>query len=230
MVAHQLPPELAGPPPEVVDQEYEADVHHSRLELHPANPRQGDLDAIARLIHRNGFVGSLGVQRSSGCIVWGNHRFQAGRSLGMETFPVTWLDVDDETAVTLLLADNAASDAAANDPAQLAHVLQAIASERAPLDAPLEATGHTLEGLNALLASLAPPTGSDGGDDDAPEFGATGGDGGAGRDPARQIVVMCTPQEHAELAAGFARIRAAHQLPGPGAVLDWLLDREDAGA
>lgn len=196
--------------PAVIGQWYEADVPHGRLRLHPENPRQGDLGLLMQLIRANGFVGALGVQAETGVIVWGNHRFQAGRALGMEHFPVLWLPVDDATALELLLADNAASDAATNDPHLLTRVLTEILERRGDL----EGTGYTPDSLDDLLGTLAAIERSA----TAP---ATAGDTPERSDSAvRRFVIPCEPGEHEVLSA---RLAALLELSGLGGQAELLL-------
>ena len=77
-----------------------------KLINHPNNPRQGDIGAIAVSIQENGWFGSLVAQKSSGHVLAGNHRLQAARQLDIKEVPVHWIDVDDNQALKILLADN----------------------------------------------------------------------------------------------------------------------------
>ena len=103
-----------------------------RLEPHPMNPRRGDVDLIRESIRRNGWHGSIVAQRSSGYILAGNHRFLAGRAEGIERFPVHWVDLDDDAALRVLLADNRTSDVATYDDPTL---LQLFAQIGDPVEA-----------------------------------------------------------------------------------------------
>src|SRR5688572_33255335 len=79
-------------------------VQHDWLSLAEGNPRRGDIERIRESIETNGWFGRIVVQRHCAKqggrprIIFGNHRFRAGRELGMEKFPVTWYDIDDQTA------------------------------------------------------------------------------------------------------------------------------------
>ena len=127
-------------------------VPTSRLKHHPRNPRRGDVDRIAESMDVNGVFGALVVQRSTCHVLAGNHRLKAARKLGIETLPVTWVDVDDATAHRILLADNRTSDLGSYDDTQLAELLQALDN-----DGGLLGTGYTGDDLAALLAGLEPP-------------------------------------------------------------------------
>jgi hypothetical protein len=127
-------------------------VPTSRLKHHPRNPRRGDVDRIAESMDVNGVFGALVVQRSTCHVLAGNHRLKAARKLGIETLPVTWVDVDDATAHRILLADNRTSDLGSYDDTQLAELLQALDN-----DGGLLGTGYDGDDLAELLAGLEPP-------------------------------------------------------------------------
>lgn len=106
----------------VVSQTYEV-VRLSDVHPHPENPREGDVGAIHESIIANGFYGALIVQRSTGRILAGNHRWKAAREAGMTELPALVLDADDETARRILVVDNRTNDLASYDEAQLAKLL-----------------------------------------------------------------------------------------------------------
>lgn len=121
-----------------------------RLYIHPSNPRQGDVGAVCASIEAHGFFGALVVQRSSSYVLAGNHRLKAARQLGMEAVPVMWVDVDDETAKRILLADNRTSDLGTYDNDQLAQLLQELATTPGGLDG----VGYDGDDLDNLLQEL----------------------------------------------------------------------------
>src|SRR5690348_10113187 len=98
----------------------------SELRNHPENPRRGDVEAIAHSVEVNGFYGALVVQASTGYVLAGNHRLEVLREQGAKKAPVLLLDVDDEQARKILTNDNAASDRATWDEAQLAELLSGL--------------------------------------------------------------------------------------------------------
>jgi len=73
---------------------------------HPQNPRVGDVESIAESITENGYFAPVGVQRSTGFVLYGNHRLLAARLAGLAEVPVVWLDVDDVHATRIMIADN----------------------------------------------------------------------------------------------------------------------------
>jgi ParB-like chromosome segregation protein Spo0J len=127
-------------------------VPATSLRLHPRNPRQGDVDAIRASIRANGWYGALVVQRSTGYILAGNHRYRAGLLEGITEYPVRWYDGDEEGALRILLADNATADAAANDDARLLHLLKQ-AQATSPT---LAGTGYQVDDVTRLESLLQP--------------------------------------------------------------------------
>lgn len=93
---------------------------------HPQNPNVGDLDLIGESLEENGFYGSLIVQRSTGYVLVGNHRLRAAKKLGLAEVPVTYVDVDDERAAKIMIADNKIAKAGEMDDAILAKLFEEI--------------------------------------------------------------------------------------------------------
>ena len=120
------------------------------VEPHPDNPREGDVGAIHESIKSHGFYGSLVVQKSTGHILAGNHRWKAARFAGMKEVPVTFVDVSDEMARRILVADNRTSDLGTYDNAQLVSVLRDLAES----DAGLEGLGYDEADLSDLIHQL----------------------------------------------------------------------------
>ena len=139
-----------------VPQEYDESVAIDAIEPHPLNPRHGDRSTISESIDANGFYGACVVQRSSGRIIVGNHRWMELRDKGAETVPVFWVDVDDETAERILLVDNRSNDKAAYHDQQLATLLDGIRKRQG--DGGLVGTGYTGQDVGDLLRKLAPPS------------------------------------------------------------------------
>lgn len=117
---------------------------------HPENPRRGDVDAIARSIAANGFYGAVLIQQSSRRVLAGNHRLRAAREQGLDVLPVIVIDVDDDRARRILLADNRTSDLGSYDDELLRLLLVELAET---VDA-LDGTGYAPDDLTALLDRL----------------------------------------------------------------------------
>lgn len=128
------------------------DVPLADLKVHPENPRQGDVGALTASLKRFGMYQPVVVQRSTNTVLAGNHRLIAAKQLGDETIPVVYVDVDDETARAILVADNRLSDLATYDDDRLAEVLRAVADGDG-----LDGTGYDTDDLDALLRDLATP-------------------------------------------------------------------------
>lgn len=121
----------------------------SQLTLHPKNPRDGDIGAIAESIEENGWFGTVVAQVSTGHVLAGNHRVQAAQHLGMDKVPVHWVDVDNETSLRILLADNRTSDLAVYKNEELAAVLERLAKK-----GKLGGSGYDGDDLDALLFDI----------------------------------------------------------------------------
>lgn len=117
------------------------------LTRHPGNPNEGDVEAIAGSIDINGLYAPIVVQRSTRFILKGNHTFEALLALGETEVPVVWVDIDDEAATRLMLADNGIAAKASRNPDMLVALLAQLAeSERG-----LMGTGYEEKDMVALL-------------------------------------------------------------------------------
>jgi ParB-like chromosome segregation protein Spo0J len=119
------------------------------IQPHPDNPRRGDVDSIAESIEANGFYGYVVVQKSSGNIIAGSHRWVAANKVGMTEIPAVFLDVDDDHAKRILLADNRNNELGGYDNDILADLLQSLVVEQDWTG--LVGTGFTSEDLQDIL-------------------------------------------------------------------------------
>lgn len=117
-------------------------VEIDRLKPHPQNARTHDVPKIMRSLERFGLVKFPVVQRSTGYIVAGHGTIEAATKLGWKTIKIQVIDVDDDTALGYLIADNATSDASSYDKGKLLNVLQSALS--------LEGLGFDEEDIEAL--------------------------------------------------------------------------------
>lgn len=129
--------DLAG----VEEQEYEV-VDIDSLFEHPENPNKGDDGAVAESVDVNGWYGAVIAQVSTGYILAGNTRWRVAKSKGVGRIPVIWKDVDDVTALRILLADNEVARRAVIDKDHVGRILDELGS--------LDGTGF--RGLEDLAA------------------------------------------------------------------------------
>ncbi|MBS1702900.1 MAG: DNA modification methylase [Armatimonadetes bacterium] len=93
---------------------------------HPRNARRGNIGAIRASLDENGFYGAIFAQKSTGYILRGNHTYLASVQNGLAQVAVVWVDVDDDRALRILLADNRTSDLATYDTEALAALLSEL--------------------------------------------------------------------------------------------------------
>jgi ParB-like chromosome segregation protein Spo0J len=98
-------------------------VEIDRLTPHPQNARIHDIPKITRSLERFGLMKFPIVQKSTGHIIAGHGTVEAAKSLGWKTIKIQLIDVDDETALGYLVADNATSDASSYDKGKLLGIL-----------------------------------------------------------------------------------------------------------
>lgn len=116
------------------------------VKRYPNNPRVGNIEVIKESIIENGFFAALVVQRSTGYILDGNHRWAAAKELGFTELPVAFVDVDDKTAKKMVLIANRSSDLATYDSEILAEVLKSM-------DNPV-GTGYSQDDYDALIQAV----------------------------------------------------------------------------
>ncbi|MEU6783403.1 ParB N-terminal domain-containing protein [Nonomuraea angiospora] len=222
---------------EIATQEYRM-VRVDELEPHPDNPHQGDVDRIAGSIKRFGFYGSVVVQSSRMRIIAGEHRWRGATKAGLKKIPAVVLDVDDDAALRILLADNRLGEFGGYDDTKLVELLQGLPE--------LDGTGWRDEDLADLLDDLAgeveviadeaatpqPPTrpapaqadddqdqcDDSGGDLEDEEPDEDGEDGAATAEPAAaprpksgmtvELIVTLTAAQHEEVTELLDRVRA----------------------
>lgn len=117
------------------------------------NPRRGNVEAIAASLERNGGYKPITVNRGTltgrpNEILAGNHTSAAALRLGWATIAAVWVDVDDEAAARIVIADNRSSDLASYDTPELGALL-------ATLDGDLQGTGFEVYDLDGITAALA---------------------------------------------------------------------------
>lgn len=116
------------------------------LQLYDRNPRVGSVEAIKKSLETNGQYKPIVVNKRTGKILAGNHTYKAAVELGWEEIAVSYVDVDEESAARIVLADNRTSDFATYDDTALAELLKSLPS--------LEGTGFAEKDLLRLEAEL----------------------------------------------------------------------------
>lgn len=114
----------------------------SSLTAYPTNPRRGDIDAIALSLHAHGQYRPIVVQASTKFVLAGNHTLKAAKKLGWKKIKAVLVDVDEDTAKKIVLADNRLTDLAGYNEPLLKSLLSALPE--------LEGTGFTQSEVEAL--------------------------------------------------------------------------------
>jgi ParB/RepB/Spo0J family partition protein len=109
----------------------------SALKTWKRNPRKNKeaISAVARSIESFGFGAPIVARREDHRIIAGHTRYEAAKRLAMETVPVRFLDVTEEQANALALADNKLGEIAEWDDDQLKMILAELRSHDAELPA-----------------------------------------------------------------------------------------------
>jgi ParB-like chromosome segregation protein Spo0J len=168
------------------------------LEFYPGNPRRGNVAVIASSLAENEQYAPIVVQRSTRCVLAGNHTLKAAVSLGWPEIDVVFVDVDDARARKIVLSSNRTGELPDPDTGQR-YDDHALAELLASLDGDLDGTGWDVYDIDGLADKLDDDKGGDAPTDDLP---ATFG-----------VIVECdTEQQQARLLAeldgeGF-RVRA----------------------
>jgi hypothetical protein len=111
------------------------------------NARQGDVGLIAQSLSKNGQFRPIVVNKADNSILVGNHTWKAAKSLGWKEIAVSWVDVDEEAAARIVLADNRTADLGSYDHVELVEVLKDMKS--------FEGTGYTGDDVDELLKEVA---------------------------------------------------------------------------
>lgn len=98
------------------------------IHQHPRNYNNGDVEEIATSIEINGMYRPVYVRIETNDILAGNSTWEACKALGATRIPAVFLDVDDDTALRILLADNQLAALARPDNAALLELLEDLAA------------------------------------------------------------------------------------------------------
>lgn len=119
----------------------------SELQPYYRNARRGNVDAIAESLQVNGQYKPIIVNEGTQTgrpweVLVGNHTVQAAEQIGLDKLDAVVIDVDDDRARRIVLADNRTADLATYDDALLADLLS---------EADLAGTGFSDADLDGLL-------------------------------------------------------------------------------
>lgn len=188
-------------PTEVPSQPTYSRLLVDELDTFAGNPRRGAVEAIASSLNKHGQYRPIVVNAGTKTgrrneVLAGNHTLLAARQLGWLHVDAAIIDVDDNTARSIVAADNRLADLGDYDDTALYELLSSLDD--------LDGTGYTNGELEALGAALNPPVGN-GDPDDAPPTPAepisqTGQIWTLG--PHRLLVGDCTDLEAMRALAG----------------------------
>ena len=122
------------------------DVPVGDLKAYKGNPRVGSIEAIAESLDENKQYKPIVVNKKDNSILAGNHTWMAAKHLGWETISVAYVDVDDNSAKKIVLADNRTNDLATYDTESLSTLLQG-------LDNP-KGTGYNEQDVSLILDAV----------------------------------------------------------------------------
>jgi len=94
-------------------------VQITNLTPYPVNPREGDVGAIIESLEANGQYRPIVANKRTGHILTGNHTYLAAKALGWFEIAVSWVDVDEDQELKIVLIDNRTSDLATYDTNEL---------------------------------------------------------------------------------------------------------------
>lgn len=115
---------------------------------HPQNYNNGDTERLMESIEVNGMYRPIYVQKSTGYIIAGNHTWTACKELGATEVPVVYLDVNDEQAFRVMIADNRIASLAMPDYGELTQLLTRLSGT----EIALQGTGYRPEDLRVIEA------------------------------------------------------------------------------
>lgn len=128
------------------------------------NPRLNDgrpVEEVAASIRRFGFASPIIARRSDQQIIAGHTRWKAAQTLGLDKVPVRYVELDDQEAIALALADNRTSELAEWEDESLAELLRELGEATAGL-------GWSADELDELLRELEADEGGAPGDGASP--------------------------------------------------------------
>ena len=129
-------------------------VDPSTLTPWDKNPRNNAeaIKQVAKSIERFGFASPIVARQADGRIIAGHTRHAAALKLGLEDVPVRFLDIDEQKASALALADNKIGEIATWNDDTLSEILAELEQDGFDLDG----LGWSDDELDGLLDSMQP--------------------------------------------------------------------------
>lgn len=114
------------------------------VSTHPGNVRRGNVHVIQESLAVHGQYRPIVVQRSTNRIIAGNHTYLAAKALGWDEIDATFIEVNDDDAIRIMLVDNRTTELATNDEAALLELLQSLNEE-------ISGTGYDSDDVEDLI-------------------------------------------------------------------------------
>ena len=118
----------------------------SSLKEFNKNPRKGNIAELKKSLTHNKQYRPIVVQKSTRQILAGNHLWKAAKELGWENIDIVEIDVSDEKAKQIVLADNKYADLGNYDTNLLSDLLGTV---------DYEGTGYTRADYESLLGPIS---------------------------------------------------------------------------
>jgi ParB-like chromosome segregation protein Spo0J len=117
----------------------------------PDNYNNGDVELVMESIITNGMYRPVYTRKATGTIIAGNHTWLACKELGATQIPEVQLDVDEFTAIRILIADNEIARKSKPDNGQLYSLLATLQEQDSIVGTGLTETDVlTLKALNEI--------------------------------------------------------------------------------
>jgi ParB-like chromosome segregation protein Spo0J len=95
------------------------------LRAHPGNARKGDIAVLTESLRTHGQYSPI-IVNANGVVIAGHNVLKAAKQLGWKQVDVRRVDVDDDTAARMVIADNRTSDLATYNLAALGDILRTL--------------------------------------------------------------------------------------------------------
>lgn len=139
---------MANKTVEKIIAEQSVEVAIDSIRPYGKNPRIGNTAAIADSLAQNGQFRPIVVNKATGEILAGNHTWKAAKSLGWNRINIVYVDVDEEKAKRIVLADNRTNDLSTYNAEVLSDILSSLPN-------PDVGTGYDSTAVAALLEGMA---------------------------------------------------------------------------